>query len=210
MKRSALTAFLCLFAIPMFCQTLAGDTGASGSFFFKPGKFDYGVNLGSEFTSFSGFGSALSTQVAPHFYYNVNKRFRLGGGISVGTTHYMNARSWYQNEQSSPSNGYFTNATLFISGQYLVNDRLTISGSAFKIFPVTKDPLPYNPFNPVSRNGAQGVNFNVDYKVGEHMHIQAGFRYSQGLNPYGINSYNNDPFRQGSYLPGIGTGNPGW
>ena len=181
---------------------------SNGQRFFQVKKFDYGLTLGSQFTSVSGFGSGLNTYIAPHFSYSLNKRLSIGGGISITTTNYFNARSWFQNEQFAGSNGNFTNATVFVNGQYLVNDRLTLYGSAFKIFPVNKDPLPYSPFNPVSRNGAQGVNFNVDYKIGEHIHIQAGFRYSQGLNPYNTNSYYNDPFQSGCNVPGFGFENP--
>ena len=195
----------------LFSQIVMNDTAREqGLHFFQKGKVDYGLNLGSEFSSVSGFGSALNTSVAPHFYYNVNKRFRIGGGISMTTTNYFNAKPWFAGESPAPSNGSFTTGGIFISGQYLVSDRLTLSGSAFKLFPVTRDPLSYNPFNPISKNGAQGVNFNVDYKVGEHVHIQAGFRYSQGISPYHYGTYNSDPFGQGGYIPGPGSNHMGW
>ena len=203
--------FFLLFTLPLFSQTMAADSGFNRiRHVFQPGRVDYGVNLGSEFTAVSGFGSGLTTQVAPHFFYNVSKRFRIGGGISIATTNYFNARSWFPNETTAPANGSFQTGSVFVSGQYLLSDRLTLSGSAYKIFPITKDPLAYNPFNPISRNGAQGVNFNVDYKIGEHMHIQAGFRYSQGVNPYSAGSFNSDPFQTGSYGNGFGSGHPRW
>ncbi len=207
-----LSALVILFFLvdPVFCQVSATDSVfRNDERFLQQKKFDYGVNLGSEFTSVSGFGSGLSTYISPHFTYRVNKRFNIGGGINIVTTNYINARSWYQNEQSAGSNGNYSSASIFVCGQYLVNERLTLSGSAFKLFPITKDPLPYNPFNPVSRNGAQGVNFNVDYKIGEHMHIQAGFRYSQGLNSYNANPYYNDPIHPASNGPVFGFENPG-
>ena len=205
MRRLLFLAILFFIMPPVFCQVMMNDSIFRNDLpFFQSKKFDYGFTLGSQFTSVSGCGSALNTYVAPHFSYNLNRRLSIGGGISFSTTNYFNARSWFQNEQSAGSNGNFTNASVFVYGQYLVNDRLTLYGSAFKIFPVTKDPLPYNPFNPVSQNGAQGVNFNVDYKIGEHMHIQAGFRYSQGLSPYNTNSYYNDPFQSGYNVPGFG------
>ena len=213
MRKFFLPVFLCVFACPLFSQTVLSDSSAAGSgHFFQKGKFDYGLNLGSEFTSASGFGSAFSTQVSPHFYYNVSKRFRIGGGITAANTGYINAKPLFGNESVHGSSGNFTTAGIFVSGQYLVNDRLTITGSAFKIFPVSRDPLPYNPFNPVSPNGAQGINFNVGYKVGKNMYIQAGFRYSEGLSPYNNSNgrYPADPFHQGSFVPGFGTTNPGW
>ncbi len=197
--------------INAFSQVMMNDTVFnSGLHVFQPKKFDYGVTLGSEFTSTSGFGSGLNTYLTPHFSYNINKRLSIGGGFSIVQTNYFKARSYFQNEQNSFSNGSFTSAMIFVNGQYLVNDRLTIYGSAFKQFPITNDPLPYNPFNPVSPNGAQGVNFNVGYKVGKNMFIQAGFRYTQGVNPYSPNPFYNDPFHSGSFVPAYGMGNPAW
>ncbi|MEI7663573.1 MAG: hypothetical protein WCK34_15295 [Bacteroidota bacterium] len=211
MKRPAAAIFLLLITISLCSQTLMVDSVFTGSqHLLQPGKFNYGLNLGSEFASIKGFGSEITTQVSPHFSYNVSKRFSVGIGIGMGTTHYINARSWFQNEQPAASNGSFTTGSIYVSGQYLVSDRITLSGSAFKIFPVTKDPLPFNPFNPVSRNGAQGANLNIDYKISDHFHIQANFRYSQGLSPFNLHSGYNDPFQPGSLVPGFSNNNSGW
>jgi len=165
----------------------------------QPGKFRYGATLGSEFTSIRGYGSALTTIIQPHFTYGLSKRFTIGGGISIIQTNYFNARPLWSSETSTAGSGNFTTGIVFVNGQYLVNDRLTISGSAFKQFPITKDPLPYNPFNPVSSKGAQGIDFNIGYRLGSNMYIQAGFRYTDGINPYhydpfGGTGYLQDPF----------------
>ncbi len=211
MRQLAVLTIMFFLMTPVFCQSTIKDSlSDNDQHLFQPKKIDYGLNIGSEFISMSGFGSGLNTYVTPHVSYNLNKRLSIGGGFSIVQTNYFKARSYFQDEQNSFSNGGFTSATLFVSGQYLVNDRLTIFGSAFKQFPITKDPLPYNPFNPVSPSGAQGINFNVGYKIGRNMYIQAGFRYSQGLNPYNANPYYDDPFQAGSYVPGMGLGNPRW
>lgn len=207
MKQIILSAIILIIAVPLFSQTKQADTLATDSqHLFQPRKFDYGLTLGSEFTSISGFGSGLSTYVTPRISYNVSKRFSIGGGLSIIQTNYFGAKSYFQNEQNSFSNGNYTSAVLFVSGQYLVNDRLTIYGSAFKQFPITQDPLPYNPFNPVSKNGAQGINFNVSYRVGKNVIIQGSFRYSEGMNPYNCNHNYIDPFNSGSFIPGGGFG----
>jgi len=211
MKRTLVTTLFILITLPLFCQFHPADSSATrGLHFFQPGKYDFGLNLGSSFTSVAGYGSGLTTEVSPHVYYNVSKRFRISAGISMATTHYYNARSWFGNESAAAQNGNFTTGTVFVSGQYLVNDRLVISGSAFKTFPVSKDPLFWSPFNPVSPNGAQGVNFSADYKVAEHLHIQAGFRYSQGVNNYSPFGISNDPLQPGTDRQGFGCGNRNW
>jgi len=206
-KQIILSAIFLFISVPLFCQTRPADSMATGSpHFFQPRKFDYGLTLGSEFTSISGFGSGLNTYVTPRISYNVSKRFSVGGGFSIIQTNYFGAKPYLQNEQNTFSNGNFTSAVLFVSGQYLVNERLTIYGSAFKQFQITQDPLPYNPFNPVSKNGAQGINFNVSYRIGKNVMIQGSFRYSEGMNPYNCYGNYNDPFHSGSFIPGGGFG----
>jgi len=208
-----LTAFVILFFLvaPVFCQLMKSDTVFNtDQRLLQPKKINYHLSLGSEFTSISGFGSALNTYVTPSFSYNLSKRFSIGGGISIIQTNYFNVRSWYQNEQPNSTSGNFTSGMIFVNGQYLVNDRLTISGSAYKQFPITKDPLPYNPFNPVSARGAQGVDFNIGYRIGEHMYIQAGFRYSERQNPYYNDPFNTNPFMNNSCGSQYGFGIPRW
>ncbi len=211
MKRLSSLVILFFLMTPVFCQGVMKDTViGQGEHFFQPKKFDYHVTLGSQFTSISGFGSGLNTYVSPHVSYHVNKRLSIGAGISIIQTNYFKARSYFQNEQASYSNGNFTSAMVYVSGQYLVNDRLTISGSAYKQFPISRDPLPYNPFNPVSSKGIQGIDMNVGYRIGDHMYIQAGFRFSDGANPYYTDPFNRNPFINDGYGSQTGFGVPRW
>lgn len=176
---------------------------------FTGNRMNYNVSLGSQFSSMNGYGSAFTSWVTPSLTYRISPKFTLGGGLSISTTNYLNTRTWGQTE-SNGFTGNFTTATLFVNGSWLVNDRITIFGSAFKQFPITSDPLPYNPFNPVSRKGAQGVNFSIDYKIAEGFHLQAGFRYSEGVNPYYRNSMFGDPFNAGPMIPAYGPMQPHW
>jgi hypothetical protein len=211
MKKISSFVFLMLTVAPVFCQVMLNDSAFSNDErFFQPKKFDYHLTLGSQFTSASGFGSALNTYVTPHVSYNLNKRFSIGGGISIIRTNYFNARSYLRNEQTSGYSGNFTSAMIFVDGTYIVNNRLTIYGSAYKQLPVSKDPLPYNPFNPVSAKGAQGINFNVGYKVGEHVLIQAGFRYSEGVNPFYADPFSHNQSLNDSFGVQPGFGIPRW
>jgi hypothetical protein len=195
---------------PVFSQVMMKDSVFGGDQRVQPRKVNYSVTLGSQFTAASGYGSALTTYITPRVSYNLSSRLRIGGGMSVIQTNYFKARSYFHNEQASFNNGNFTSAMIFIDGQYMVNNRLTLYGSAYKQFPVSKDPLPYNPFNPVSSRGAQGVNFDVVYKIGDHIYIQGGFRYSDGINPYYADPFNRNPFSNDSYGPQPGFGIPRW
>ncbi len=208
MKRNLLSAiFVCVTIFSMAQEARFDSAKAINSNGFRPGKWDYSLSVGSQFTSTSGYGSGLSSYVSPSVSYNVSKRFRLGGGITYINTNLFDVRSWYASEKTPGISGNFSTGIVYVNGTYLAGDRLTISGSAFKAFPISDTPLPYNPYNPISGNGAHGMNLNVDYKIGENFHIQAGFGYSSGVNPYYGNSFYQQPFQQG-FGQGFGFGNP--
>jgi hypothetical protein len=211
MRRFVTILILTITMATSFGQVVVHDSLAgNGSTPYQPKKFSYRVSLGSEFTTAGGYGSALSTFVTPQVSYSLNKRLSIGGGISVVQTNYFDAKPLWGNEQISGYCGNFTSAVIFVNGQYLVSDRLSITGSAYKQIPISQDPLPYNPFNPVSARGAQGFNVNVGYRIGEHVMIEAGFRYSDGINPYNANPF----YRNSSVYDPFGSpyvfGSPRW
>jgi hypothetical protein len=210
MKKLSVSLLLCCFLVPAFAQVSSGPGPGSEEYGFIPKKYDYHLTLGSQFTTIQGFGSALNSWITPRVSYNLNRRFRVGGGITILQTNYINARPFYGEQGSAGSNAGFSSGTIFIEGQYLVNKRFTIYGSAYKQFPVTRDPLPYNPFNPVSPRGSQGIDFNVGYKVGENFYLQAGFRYSEGVNPYYPDPFSRNPFPYNSSGPHSAFGIPRW
>lgn len=208
MKRSLITIVFIILTTICLAQTGRFDTTNRSSFTgFQPGKFDYHLSLGSQFTTASGYGSDFTSFVSPGISYNISKRFRLGGGITYINTSLINVHNWATGDAAPGISGNYSTGMININGTYLVNNRLTLSGSAFKAFPISSEPLPYNPYNPISSKGAHGVNFNIDYKIADNFHIQAGFSYSEGVNPYYRNSYYQNPFQQG-FGQGFGFGSP--
>lgn len=212
MKRIPALAFLLIiFCGRLYSQPGPGDSlHADGLNSLNSGKFRYGVTIGSEFMTSSGYGSAFNTIIQPRFSYGLNRRLTIGGGFSIIQTNYINARPCWSAETNPGSSGNFTSGMVFVNGSYLVNDRLTLTGSAFKQFPITRDPLPYNPFNPVSAKGAQGVDFNIGYRIGRNMYIQAGFRYTDGIDPYRYDpfdgtGYSQDPFGSNRFFTPLHT-----
>ena len=169
------------------------------SFFngFKVHRLSTNVQLGSFFTATSGFGSSFSTYISPNFSYALSPRFRISAGMTIINTQLMGIKPLFQSEQSSLINGNLTNTLIYVCGEYLVNDRLKVSGTLYKQF---------NVFNTIQNQknlknfNAQGAYMKVDYKVFENFHIQAGFGYSKGMSPY--NSYFRSPYNN-SYSPFI-------
>jgi hypothetical protein len=197
----AILTFLMIMAAS-FGQLPAADSIREGGNGFIPRKFDYHVSAGSMFTTSSGFGSGLTSYISPSVSYGINSKLRIGGGFSVINTTFFNAKSWYAPESVPGYSGNMSSVVLFVNGQYMVNDRLTISGSAYKQVPLYSDPLPYNPYYPMSGQDAQGIDLNVAYKIGRNSSIHLGFGYSKGMNPYFSDPFNASPFSSGSLFPG--------
>jgi hypothetical protein len=176
---------------------------ASGSFSstgiknhgFIPGKITSGVQFGTFFNSFSGHGSSFSTYVTPHLSYSLNTRFRINAGLTVLNSSLYGIKPWYSMNQESTLNGNFTNGLIYVSGEYLVNERLQVSGTLFKEFNILNSLEGYNPYK---KDNAQGVFMKVDYKLFENFHIEAGFGYSKGVNP--CNNYFGYPYMGSPFI----------
>ena len=134
-------------------------------------KLDYHVTLGSSFSFSPGYGSAFSTYVSPSLVYHATKRFSLNAGVTLMNTTLFNYSPYSVLEQGYMGNGNFTSALLYVSGQYQVTPNLWLNGTVFKEFPLTTT----SPQNPYANSKFQGGSFDLMYKVGEHMMIQAGF-----------------------------------
>lgn len=186
-----------------FAQQAANDSlpasaGASHTGTVLPlHKLHVGVQAGTEFMATSGYGSGFSTFLSPTLTYPVSTRFLVSGGISVVNTSLNGYRPWYSPETNSFS-GNITQTTLWVSGQYLLNDRLTLTGTAWKTIDFTGN---HSGNYPVYKTNPEGAFFKVGYKVTDNFHIEAGFGYSQGSHGYyygyptrGLGSYGFDPF----------------
>lgn len=155
----------------------------------RPKKPDFHVSVGMDFSTASGYGSGFTQYVAPSVSYPIGKKFLVSGGLIIANTSYFNAKPLYSGDLFQPYNGHYTSLTVFGRGTYFVNERLTISGSFYKEFPVSGQQLSYSPYYPISQQGSQGFSVQAQYRIGKHMFIQAGFEMNQGYDPYNINPY---------------------
>jgi hypothetical protein len=186
-----LILFPALFSLNVAAQGVIMDTTLAKT--YTPKKATYGLQVGSMFSTAGGYGSSFSTFISPHMAYSLSSRFSLEAGISIITTNFTNARPYYSFPSETGFNGNLTSAILYLSGNYRLNDRLMLSGSVFKEIGISGYSKNTDPF---SNQPAQGIYMNADYKVTDHFHIQAGFGYSKGL----------DPYRSSIFQQGTGTG----
>jgi len=175
-------------------------TGSNSQYGINQNHSDLKFNLqsGASFSTGFGGGGLFNTFLAPSFSQNLGKKFTLSAGMVMSNTTYNNLNLLNQDGTFRPYSGNMTNFTLYAAGSYQVNERLTLSGSAYK----TINPAFNARLNPDQlRMDAQGMSFGVGYKVGENMHIGAEIRIQQGnsnfYSPYGIPG--GSPFNNGFY-----------
>lgn len=151
---------------------------------FKPVQFNMltGMNIGT-----TGYGgNFLQSYLSPSLSMPLNKKLSITAGvnyshINMNNTPVINSEGSVQNYS-----GGINTLTMYTSGLYRVNNKLTISGSAFK----TINPAFNARMNPNSlQMEAQGASIGIGYQVNENMYIGAEIRMQQGnsnfYNPYG-------------------------
>jgi hypothetical protein len=168
-------------------------------------RMSFSVDFGFGFSA-SKYHSGSYTYISPFMSYLLTPRFKLdvGGILQKGFN------GFGSNEFNSFGNNG-TNALLFVRGNYLVSDRLIISGSVYKIFDNNKT-VNSELFGKKNYLDNYGINLGAEYKISEHMTIGAQVNFSDGNhNPF-YNSYDS-PFGMHSdfrHNRSFGSGMMGW
>ncbi len=169
---------------------------------FKP---DISVSLGTSFSSFGPGFNTFGTYIMPEITMPLSKKFSVRAGIGYSTMFVSTPES----TGSIFGQNNLQYGTVYVSGLYHVNPKLTIAGTAFKTFDLAPQN---NEINPQSLDFSnEGFIIDVEYKVTENFRINAGFSY-QKQNPY--NYYYNpggfnmhpSPFRNNGFGSGFGSG----
>jgi hypothetical protein len=162
---------------------------------------DIHLQAGTWFSTSSGYGNGWGTFISPEISYSLSPRFRVTGGVSIVNTSFSGYRPYYEFFSGPSYHGDVTSAYLFISGQYLVNDRLTITGSAFKKFNIYESPGLNDPF---FKDEPYGASLNVQYRLGRNVYLEGGIGYTNGaVDPYyGNPLYSPVPPLYNPYFPG--------
>jgi len=197
MKRT-LTALLALiFPVMIMAQEAGGNLSAGAALPEPFNPVHFNLQTGMNFGASGWGGNYLQSYLAPSFAMPLNKKLTISAGVNYSHTTLNNSPVINSEGAIQNYSGELNSLTMFTSGIYRVNDRLTFSGSAFK----TINPAFNARLNPQSlQMEAQGVSFGIGYQVSENMHIGAEIRVQQGnsniYNPYGSpygNSFGN-PF----------------
>jgi len=164
--------------------------------------------LSKERLSFSmefGVGFALSNQynygsytyVAPYLSYRITPKFSIDAGAVINQG-FNGLNQLSTVDYNGKINNNQTSYAFFVRGNYMVNDKLTISGSIYKSL------MPLRTFvgETVQCNN-NSYSLGLDYKVNNHMSIGAEVRMGNG-NGLGTRFFNNSGFSAfGNSHPGM-------
>ena len=161
---------------------------SSGNVRFQPGDLGFTMQAGAfAGTNFNG-NSWFGTSVSPALAYNISPRFRLKAGVSImqgfGDNLYYSSFDRYY----TPMNTSGTTTSVFVRGDYILSNKIMLSGAAYKYF----SPLNIHSNDPghTSPEG-EGFMFNVNYRPTKSVEINASIEYNRGRG-----SFFQDPFYQ--------------
>jgi hypothetical protein len=158
-----------------------------GNIRYQPGDIGFtmeaGAMAGSDFRGHSRFG----TYVSPALAYNVSSRFRVKAGVTIFQG-FGDPYAGY--EGVAPYSATSTTTGFFVQGDYLLSNKVTLSGAFYKYF------SPVN-FGDPSKKGPEGESylFNVNYRPTRNFEINATIEYGNGR---GI--YQGNPWRQPGFM----------
>lgn len=159
-------------------------------------KLDYNLSAGTSFISAKNFGSGTSTYVAPEISYKLSPKVRLNVGIMFLNSNFTINKYKYISGQSEVVKTRPSSLTLaYVEGDYLINDRLSVSGMVMKDLSGNQYGKYYNPI--------QAMSLNMNYKLSDHITIGAGVHVNQGTS-WGYPAYNYDLLPVNGFSPFMG------
>ena len=158
------------------------------------------VQLGTSFTSSFTGSPMMSSYIAPTLNFNISSRFNLSvGGVLINNhTSGFNQFVPGSMEQGILPGRLNSDFVLFASGNYLINNKLLVYGSAHtsRFLANNYSPLQLNS-SIFRKNHFDWFTLGAKYKLSNAFTIGAQVEYSEGLNPYynRFNNYGQSSFR---------------
>ncbi len=146
-------------------------------------KISYGLSMGTQFSPL--FGTA--TYLEPSVLFPVTKRFSGFASISMISAFNNYSNRFGQEAGVGPvANRWNQHYILHAGGNYMVNDRLNLTGTVWRDLSKNRLSAPVNLLMP---GGTNGMSIRASYKVTDNFSVSGGLRYSNG-NAYQNSWYN--------------------
>lgn len=176
------------FFVGLQAQSQIGDYRISDYHLTK--KPSYSLKMGSQFATGMNGNSIIGTSISPSVIFPVKPKFSIEAGISYQSL-FLNSRN---SESTQSGSNHFSLGSVYVSGLYELNPKVTLRGTAWKQFDLSSSKL-----NPRAIDfEAEGINIGVQYQVTEKFRVEASFEYSNGNHPGsyqfpGTNSFGSFP-----------------
>ncbi len=146
------------------------------------------VNMGYMFSVKGGGGPFMT--LAPHVTYPLTNKLSLSAGISGG---FGNVYLPYLASEGQSGMLPMTQMFIYASGNYQVNEKLSVSGSAYKRVIDVKNPN--SSVHPATSFDNKGVSVGFNYKItnnisfGAQIHVDSPSPdYNSLFSPYGFSA----------------------
>jgi len=137
---------------------------------FKP---DVKVSLGTSFTSFTPGFNSFGTYIAPEISMPVSKKVDVSFGMAYSSMFYSRPG---ESGFGSPNNY----GSIFVSGTYHVNEKISIRGTGYKTFLLNPSNFSENNNNYSYFDFSnQGAILDLEYRVTDNFRINASFHYRE-------------------------------
>jgi hypothetical protein len=154
-----------------------------------PKKFYTGVNVNMGYM-FSAKGGGPFMTLAPHVTYPLTNKLSLSAGISAG---FGNIYLPYLASEGQSGMLPMTQMFIYASGNYQVNEKLSVSGSTYKRIVDVKNPN--GSAHPATYSlDYQGVSVGFNYKItnnisfGAQIHVDSPSSEYNSFSPYGFSA----------------------
>jgi len=165
-----------------------GVNNGFGSNIVNSQKPKVSVALSTSFLAFGHGFTSFGTTIMPKITFPVSNKFSISTGVGYSTFFVgTDGENAFQSNQSSYGH-------IFVSGEYQLNDKISIRGTGYKTFNLSATGL-VNDVNQVGYDfSSQGIIMDVEYKVTENFRINVGFEYREQNYPVyqQYNGFNNN------------------
>ncbi len=186
---------LLLTTMPAISQGLYGTGSAKGAGWLSgqlPENSRFNLELGTGFSSFSSGASMFGNYIAPRFEYDLNPSLTIIAGGNFSFNQYNNAQqSLVVNSNASPVQQGLTDYSMFMSGRYMINDNLFMTGTVYS----EQGHIPPLFMNQgIMDYSNRGMSMGLEYKISENFRFGAEFGVNRTNNPYQFYSPFSNPF----------------
>ncbi len=152
----------------------------------------FSLEVGTGFTSVASGTSMFSNYFSSRLEYDLSPSFTIITGGSFALNQYNNLpQSLVVNSNSTPAQQGLADHALFMSGRYMINENLFMTGTVYR----EQGHLPMLLMNRGSMDySSQGMSMGIEYRVNDNIQFGAEVGVNRSNNPYHHYSPFSDPF----------------